>query len=62
MRDISGEALKFKYIDLSLDCNDIGVQVIEALESLAWFIKEHEKHLIIKILLLKISISSLILI
>ena len=43
MRDISGEALKFKYIDLSLDCNDIGVQVIEALESLAWFIKEHEK-------------------
>ena len=43
MRDISGEALKFKYIDLSLDCNDIGVQVTEALESLAWFIKEHEK-------------------
>ena len=43
MRDISGEALKFKYIDLSLDCNDIGVQVTEALEILAWFIKEHEK-------------------
>lgn len=43
MRDISGEALKFKYIDLSLDCNDIGVQVTEALEILTWFIKEHEK-------------------
>ena len=28
---------------MSLDCNDIGVQVTEALESLAWFIKEHEK-------------------
>lgn len=43
MRDTSGEALKFRYIDLSLDCQDLGVQVTSALESLAYFIFHHEK-------------------
>lgn len=43
MRDTSGEALKFRYIDLSLDCQDLGVQVSTALKSLAYFIFNHEK-------------------
>lgn len=43
MRDTSGEALKFRYIDLSLDCQDLGVQVSTTLENLAYFIFNHEK-------------------
>lgn len=43
MRDTSGEALKFRYIDLSLDCQDLGVQVSTALEDLAYFIFYHER-------------------
>lgn len=38
MRDTSGEALKFRYIDLSLDCQDLGVQISNALQQLAYFI------------------------